>query len=104
MLCSMAVVALTVISSVVVTNIYQNNLSECVKSIILRNKAGTETTAIHPVGDDDPDGKDEVEKKETFDMEKYCRDLSLRVDRVLFYIWLIIYICCCTICLFLISS
>ena len=80
MLCSMAVVALTVISSVVVTNIYQNNTSDWLKSIIVRSKAGTETTAIHPVGDDDPDGKGEAQKREQFDMEKYCKELSLRVD------------------------
>ena len=84
MLCSMAVVALTVVSSVVVTNIYQKNIGDWLKSIIVRSKVGTETTAVHPAVNDGPDGKEEVEKKETFDMQKYCKDLSLRVDRVLF--------------------
>ena len=92
----MTVVALTIISSVVVTNIYQNNINDCVKSLLQRFKAETGTTVAHPACDDDPDGKEEV--------EKYCRDLSLCVDRVLFYIWLIIYLSCCIICLFLISS
>ena len=103
MLCSMAVVALTVISSVVVTNIYQNNINNCVKSLLRRCKAETEKTVAHPACDDDPDGKGEAEKREPFDMEKYCKELSLRVDRVLFYIWLTIYIFCSLICLFMIS-
>ena len=102
-LCSMAVVALTVISSVVVTNIYQNNISDCVRSLLQRCKTETETTVARPAGNDDPDGKGKVQKRETFDMEKYCKELSLRVDRVLFYIWLTIYIFCSLICLFMIS-
>ena len=103
MLCSMAVVALTIISSVVVTNIYQNNINNYVKSLLQKCKTETKTTVARPAGDDDPDGKGKVQKRELFDMEKYCKELSLRVDRVLFYIWLTIYIFCSLICLFMIS-
>ena len=75
MLCSMAVVALTVISSVVVTNIYQTNIGDCVKTVIMKRKAGPETTGVDLADDGDLGGKEEVEKNEPFDMKKYCEEL-----------------------------
>ena len=97
----MATVALTVISSVVVTNIYQNNISSRVRSLLLRRKRKTETREIDSPDGEDYDGIKEPKQNET--IEQYCKELSLRVDRGLFYIWSIIYISCSTICVFLIS-
>ena len=98
----MAIVALTVISSVVVTNLYQNNISGCVKSLILKSEGKVEAKDNYSPDGDDHDAEEREKQNETIDTEKYCRKLSFRVDRGLFYIWLMIYVFCSAICIFLI--
>ena len=83
MLCSMAVVVLTVISSVVVTNIYQNNISDCVRSLLHRFKTETEPGEENQ---SDADSGVETEPEKPVDKEKYWRGLARNVDRILFYV------------------
>ena len=103
MLCSMAVVALTVISSVVVTNIYQNNISNWVKSLLLKSEDKPEAKDNYSPDSEDRDVQEGEKRNETIDTEKFYKELSFRVDRGLFYIWLMIYVSCSAICIFLIS-
>ena len=70
----MAAVALTVISSVVVTNIYRNNISNFMKTIFLKIKAEPETNSVRPSHLDDPDERNEKKQREPIDMEKYCKE------------------------------
>ena len=83
MLCSMAVVALAVISSVVVTNIYQNNISDWLRSLLHRCKGETEPGEENQ---SDADRGVETEPEEPVDKEKYWRGLARNVDRILFYV------------------
>ena len=97
----MAVVALTLISSVVVTNIYQNNITDCVRSLLQRFKGETNQGEETP---SDADRGVETEPEEPVDKEKYWRGLARNVDRILFNVWLLIYILYCIICLLLITK
>ena len=100
MVSSMVLVALTITSSVVVTNIYKNNINNKFRFLWVQHKVSSnakeETTDATGCN-----GKAKTTVDETVDLDK-CKKLAMRLDRILFCIWVSLYGTCCVVCLLLI--
>ena len=94
----MTLVALTIMSSVLVTNIYRNNIS-C--RIFLRSQRENKIDA-GKAKYEDCDGRVDIAPIES-NTDARCQLFAQRLDRILFSVWFILYTISCIILLLVIS-
>lgn len=104
----MALVALTVMSSVIVTNMYSNTkyLNNRFLSLFM-NYAGenkiTDSEGGKSSDKKDADKPDRSEENVQVGRNASCKEMALLLDKICFYIWITLYLVCCTTCLLFIT-